>query len=222
LKKNLKLTTINDTVLWALEFPDGHVDARWLYATRKELKQDAPGALYGDLSTWIRAKDEGCRAKRFFLSLTPTGHASVWAVVFPGGLIEARWMYPTKKELEKEAAIELYGDTSDWARAKREGHRARRLYLSLDKPEAQEATGPAKRTEKKSGAAKKVVRKMTAISDSEILDYLQKNASSITRINTRNWCFKGKKLRAGNSVVGSSVALSIRKAVKVAIEQNIK
>lgn len=49
---------------WAVRFPDKTIDPRWIYATKKELKRDAPVQIYGDTSTWDRAKEDGYRITR--------------------------------------------------------------------------------------------------------------------------------------------------------------
>lgn len=55
----------------------------------------------------------------------------VWALVFPDGKVDPQWFYPTRKDLKQFAPSQLFGDTSDWARAHSKGYRARKLYLSL-------------------------------------------------------------------------------------------
>jgi hypothetical protein len=62
---------LKQTHVWALVFPDGRIQAGFLYETRKSLKAFAPADIYGDTSTWERARKEGYRSKKFYLSETP-------------------------------------------------------------------------------------------------------------------------------------------------------
>jgi hypothetical protein len=54
--------------VWALVAPDGTIHAAWMYESKADLMRDAPGQIYGDVSTWERAKKEGYRAKKFYLT----------------------------------------------------------------------------------------------------------------------------------------------------------
>ena len=62
---------MKQTHVWALVFPDGGIQAGFLYETRKSLKAFAPAEIYGDTSTWERARKEGYRSKKFYLSEIP-------------------------------------------------------------------------------------------------------------------------------------------------------
>jgi hypothetical protein len=54
--------------VWALVWPDGTTHAAWMYESKADLMRDAPGQIYGDVSTWQRATNEGYRAKKFYLT----------------------------------------------------------------------------------------------------------------------------------------------------------
>ena len=63
------MTTKAPLKAWAVRFPDGTIHPRWMFTTKKELKSFAPGELYGDVSSWSRAKADGYRAVKVFITV---------------------------------------------------------------------------------------------------------------------------------------------------------
>lgn len=49
---------------WAVEFPDGDLPGQYFYDRKKDLLNHAPAAIYGDCSTWKRAKRDGYKIRR--------------------------------------------------------------------------------------------------------------------------------------------------------------
>jgi hypothetical protein len=141
-------------------------------------------------------------------SLGFTAERPFWALVAPDGTTHPGWMYESKEELMREAPASLYGDTSTWSRAEKEGFSAKKFYLTREKPKAK---------------GKPKAKKDAAPTDTEMLDFLQKNAREIKRGSVRSWNITGNK--AGKINVGSTShigGITLRKTIERAIKANLK
>lgn len=132
-----------------------------------------------------------------------------WALVAPDGTTHPAWMYESKEELMREAPVSLYGDTSNWARAEKEGFSMKKFYLTREKPKAKNKTSKTK--------------KDATPTDTEMLEFLQKHAREITRGSVRSWHITGNK--AGQILVGSVShigGITLRKTIERAIKAKLK
>ena len=112
----------------------------------------------------------------------------LWALVAPDGTVHPAWLYESKAELVREAPVQLYGDLSTWERATKDGYRAKKFYLTTTKPVVET---------KKPCDKKSVTAKLDVPSDTDMLNYIQKNIASITRTGVRSWRIEGNKKRRG-------------------------
>lgn len=49
---------------WAVQFPDGCLPGQYFYDKKRDLINFSPAAIYGDCSTWDRAKCDGYKIRR--------------------------------------------------------------------------------------------------------------------------------------------------------------
>lgn len=49
---------------WTVQFPDGDMPGQYFYDKKRDLITFAPAAIYGDGSTWERAKKDGYKIRR--------------------------------------------------------------------------------------------------------------------------------------------------------------
>ena len=220
-KINLK-DALAATPVWALVFPNGTIDPRWFYGSRKEMRELAPGELFGDTSTWERAEREGYRSRKVFLTReaptpaqTPAASADAMGAIFKIG--------EAIKALRKRTKDKQFGSRVEQGRFQlvRTTYAGKSTtieelsgWMKVEKflPFLESWSPTVAQREGQANAR-------TRPTDTEMLDYLQKHGGSLARPRPATWVFTPK--RQGRHVTTPS-GRSVREVMALVIKNKVK